>query len=198
MAVKLRLRRMGKKKSPFYRIVAADSRAARDGRIIESIGTYNPLTNPIEIEIKEDRVFYWLGVGAQPTDTVKNLFQKKGLWLKWDLKRNGADEARINDEFAKWQAIQNEKSAKLEAAKMAEEKARKAEEEKAAAEAQAAIEAEEAAKREAEAKAAEKAKAAAEAEAKESETAEEATEVAESEEEKPAEAATEAEEKTEK
>ena len=77
--VKIRLRRMGAKKRPFYRIVVADSRAPRDGRAIEEIGTYNPLTDPAEVTIKEDRAREWLKNGAQPTDTVRSLLKKTGI-----------------------------------------------------------------------------------------------------------------------
>ena len=73
MAVKLRLRRMGKKKQPIYKIVAADSRSPRDGKFLEAVGIYNPLTNPHTIDLKEERVNYWLDSGAQPTNTVKSL-----------------------------------------------------------------------------------------------------------------------------
>ena len=71
MAVKLRLRRMGRKKRPYYRIVATDSRMPRDGRFLETVGTYDPLETPHKIELKEDRIYYWLGNGAQPSQTVK-------------------------------------------------------------------------------------------------------------------------------
>ncbi|MBE6824666.1 MAG: 30S ribosomal protein S16 [Ruminococcaceae bacterium] len=77
--VKIRLRRMGAKKSPFYRIVVADSRYPRDGRFIEEIGTYNPLTEPSEVKVDADKVKEWISKGAQPTDTVKNLFKKNGI-----------------------------------------------------------------------------------------------------------------------
>jgi len=122
LAVKLRLRRMGKKKRPFYRIVAADSRAPRDGRFIELVGPYDPISKPMNIELQEDRVMYWLQNGAQPTDTVKNLFQKKGVWLKWHLVKSGADEAKITAEVGKFELLQKEKEARLEA--KAEEKKR--------------------------------------------------------------------------
>ena len=79
MAVKIRLRRMGAKKSPFYRIVVADSRYPRDGRFIEEIGTYNPVVTPIEVKIDADKAKQWLGNGAQPTDTVKALLKKEGI-----------------------------------------------------------------------------------------------------------------------
>lgn len=74
--VKIRLRRMGAKKNPFYRIVVADSRCPRDGRFIEEIGTYNPLTDPAEIKVDVERAKYWIANGAQPTDTVKALLKK--------------------------------------------------------------------------------------------------------------------------
>ncbi len=77
--VKIRLRRMGAKKSPFYRIVVADSRYPRDGRFIEEIGTYNPLTEPSEVKVDADKVKEGIAKGAQPTDTVKNLFKKNGI-----------------------------------------------------------------------------------------------------------------------
>ena len=76
--VKIRLRRMGAKKAPFYRIVVADSRSPRDGRCIEEIGTYNPLTNPSTITVDAERAQYWVKNGAQPTDTVRALLKKAG------------------------------------------------------------------------------------------------------------------------
>ena len=79
MAVKMRLRRMGQKKAPFYRIVVADSRSPRDGRFIEEVGYYNPLTEPAEIKIDAEVAKKWLANGAQPTDTVKDLLKKSGI-----------------------------------------------------------------------------------------------------------------------
>ncbi len=79
MAVKIRLRRMGAKKAPFYRIVVADGRYPRDGRFIEEIGYYNPLTDPAEVKIDADKAKQWLQNGAQPTDTVKALLKKNGV-----------------------------------------------------------------------------------------------------------------------
>ena len=76
--VKIRLKRMGMKKEPFYRIVVTDSRNARDGRFIEEIGYYNPLTEPAEIKVDQERAKYWMGVGAQPTDTTRALLKKGG------------------------------------------------------------------------------------------------------------------------
>lgn len=79
MATKIRLKRMGAKKKPFYRIVVADSRAPRDGRFIEEIGYYNPNVNPAEIKVNDERAKHWLSVGAQPSDTVRSLFKKAGV-----------------------------------------------------------------------------------------------------------------------
>ena len=77
--VKIRLRRMGAKKAPYYRIVGADSHFPRDGRFIEEIGTYNPLTEPAEIKVDGERALTWIKNGAQPTDTVKNLLKRAGV-----------------------------------------------------------------------------------------------------------------------
>lgn len=77
--VKIRLRRAGAKKAPFYKVVVADSRSPRDGRIIEQIGTYNPMTEPSEIKIDAQKVEEWIKKGAQPTDTVKSLFKRAGI-----------------------------------------------------------------------------------------------------------------------
>jgi len=79
MAVKMRLRRMGAKKAPFYRVIVADSRSPRDGRFIEEIGYYNPLTTPAEIKIDAEKAKKWISNGAQPTETVKSLLKKSGI-----------------------------------------------------------------------------------------------------------------------
>ena len=79
MAVKIRLRRIGAKKSPFYRIVVADSRYPRDGRFIEEIGYYNPMTDPSEVKVDDEKVKQWIANGAQPTDTVRDLLKKNGV-----------------------------------------------------------------------------------------------------------------------
>lgn len=107
--VKLRLRRLGKKKQPIYKIVAADSREARTGKYLEAVGSYNPRIEPMSIEVQEDRLFYWLRRGAQPSDTVRSLLRRKGLWLKWDLMKKGADETTIAATLEKWQMLQAEK-----------------------------------------------------------------------------------------
>ena len=79
MAVRIRLKRMGAKKRPFYRIIVADARAPRDGRFIETLGTYNPLLEPFEVKLREDRVRLWLTRGAQPSDPVRDILKRQGL-----------------------------------------------------------------------------------------------------------------------
>lgn len=88
MAVKLRLKRMGSKKKPFYRIVAADSRAPRDGRFIEIIGTYNPTTEPVSVTLNEEVAVKWLKEGAQPSDTVRNILSKHGIMKRLHEEKN--------------------------------------------------------------------------------------------------------------
>ena len=83
MSVKIRLKRMGSKKRPFYRIVVADSRSPRDGRFIETVGTYNPLTDPETVTLKEEKVMNWLNNGAQPSDTVRNILSRNGDMKKF-------------------------------------------------------------------------------------------------------------------
>lgn len=87
MAVKIRLKRMGSKKAPFYRIIVADSRSPRDGKFIKELGTYNPLTNPASIDVKEEETLSWLSKGAIPTDTVKNILSKVGIMEKFHNSR---------------------------------------------------------------------------------------------------------------
>ena len=122
--VKLRLRRVGKKKQPIYKIVAADSRASRTGKYIESIGQYNPLMHPMVIDVNESRLYVWLKRGAVPSDTTRSLLQRKGLWLKWSLMKKGADETAIASAMEKWQMQQVEK-AEREAARKLRRKAAK-------------------------------------------------------------------------
>jgi len=114
MATKIRLQRHGKKRSAFYHIVAADSRAKRDGRFIEKIGTYNPNTNPATIDLDFGRALYWVQVGAVPTDTVKALLSYKGVLLKNHLDKGVAKgaltEAEAEKKFDAWVA---EKEAKI-------------------------------------------------------------------------------------
>ncbi|GEN82052.1 30S ribosomal protein S16 [Sporosarcina luteola] len=89
MSVKIRLKRMGAKKTPFYRIVVADSRSPRDGRQIETVGTYNPLTKPAEVKINEELALKWLQNGAKPSDTVRNLFSDQGIMEKFHNAKYG-------------------------------------------------------------------------------------------------------------
>jgi small subunit ribosomal protein S16 len=101
---------MGKKKQPVYKVVAADARSPRDGKFIEAIGMYNPLTNPASIDLNEERAMYWLGVGAQPTETVKSLLSKKGILLKKELKKQGLSDEEISVKVSEWM---NSNEAKL-------------------------------------------------------------------------------------
>jgi len=112
LAVKLRLRRMGKKKQPIYKMVASDSRSPRDGKFLEAVGFYNPLTKPHTLELKEDRILYWLNVGAQPTHTVKSLLRQKGITLKKELISKGFDEEKVKSELENWQKIKEAGSKK--------------------------------------------------------------------------------------
>ena len=89
MAVKLRRKRMGSKQKPFYRIVAADSRFPRDGRFIETVGTYNPIAKPAEIKIDKEVAIKWLNNGAQPTDTVKALLKNEGILKEFASSKKG-------------------------------------------------------------------------------------------------------------
>ena len=83
MAVKLRLKRMGSKQKPFYRIVSADARSPRDGRFIETVGTYNPIKKPAEVKVNEELALKWLNNGAIPTDTVRSILSKEGIMAKY-------------------------------------------------------------------------------------------------------------------
>ncbi|MER2001056.1 MAG: 30S ribosomal protein S16 [Carnobacterium inhibens] len=88
MAVKIRLKRMGSKRNPFYRIVVADSRSPRDGRFIETVGTYNPVVDPAEVKVDEEAVLKWLANGAQPSDTIRNILSKEGIMKKFHESKN--------------------------------------------------------------------------------------------------------------
>lgn len=170
MATKIRLQRHGRKSYAFYSIVIADVRAPRDGKFIEKIGTYNPNTNPATVDLKFDRALDWVLKGAQPTDTVRNILSREGVYMKKHLLtgvRKGAfGEAEAEAKFEAWK---KDKQNGLEAVKVKDAEAKKAEA-KARLEAEKKVN-EEKAKAVAEKKAAEAAaKAAAEA------TAEEATE----------------------
>ena len=114
---------MGKKKQPIYKVVAADSRAPRDGKFLESIGLYNPLTNPHTLDINEERAMYWLNVGAQPTDTVKSLLSQKGIILKRELERRGLSDDKVSAELENWEKM---REAKANTAAEKKKKSRKA------------------------------------------------------------------------
>ncbi len=106
--VKIRLRRMGKKKQPSYRVVVADSRSPRDGRFIETIGFYNPRTEPPTIQIKEDRALYWLSQGAQPTDPVTRLLRNKGTLERFRRLKEGEDLQSLLAEVAEEEVVVEE------------------------------------------------------------------------------------------
>ncbi|MBD9180469.1 MAG: 30S ribosomal protein S16 [Odoribacter splanchnicus] len=116
MSTKIRLARHGRKGSPFYHVVIADSRAPRDGKYIEKVGTYNPNTNPATIDLNFDRALYWLQSGAQPTDTAKRILSYKGVMLKKHLlegvKKGAFDAAAAEAKFEAWM---KEKDAKVQA-----------------------------------------------------------------------------------
>ena len=126
MATKIRLQRGGRKSYAFYRIVVADARAPRDGRFTEKIGTYNPNTNPATVDLNFDRALYWLEVGAQPTDTVRNILSREGVLLmkhlKGGVKKGAFDEATAQKKFDAWKA---DKQKGLEKVAAADAKAKK-------------------------------------------------------------------------
>lgn len=108
MATKIRLQRGGRKGYAFYRIVIADVRAPRDGRFTEKIGTYNPNTNPATVDLNFDRALYWVETGAQPTDTVRNILKREGVYLmkhlRGGVKKGAFDEATAQSKFEAWKA----------------------------------------------------------------------------------------------
>jgi len=108
-----------------YKIVAADSRASRNGKYLESIGQYNPLVHPMVINVNEARLFAWLKRGAVPSDTMRSLLQRKGLWLKWRLMRKGADETAITSAMEQWQTRQAEKAVSEDARKVRRKEAKR-------------------------------------------------------------------------
>ena len=116
MATKIRLQRGGRKGYAFYRIVIADVRAPRDGRFTEKIGTYNPNTNPATVDLNFDRALYWVEVGAQPTDTVRNILKREGVYLmkhlRGGVKKGAFDEAAAQSKFDAWK-VNKEKSLEL-------------------------------------------------------------------------------------
>ena len=127
MATRIRLQRHGRKNYAFYSIVAADARAPRDGRFIEKIGTYNPNTDPATIDLNFERALHWVLVGAQPTDTVRNLLSKEGVYLKKHLlggvKKGAFDEATAEAKFSAWKAEKDAKDQKAADKKAADKKA---------------------------------------------------------------------------
>lgn len=102
---------MGRKKMPFYRIVVMDSRTRRDGRYLDKLGYYNPLTKPETIVLDKDKVYEWLRKGAEPTDTVFNILQKQGIALEWHLQKNYLDEKARNIERQKWELAKKARGA---------------------------------------------------------------------------------------
>lgn len=102
MSVRLRLTRMGRKKRPFYRIVAVDSRKKRDGAFLERLGFYHPLYEPPTVEIDADRTLYWLRCGAQPSEAVLNLLKREGIWLRFTLEKKGLPPEEIQKRVLKW------------------------------------------------------------------------------------------------
>ena len=126
MPTKIRLQRKGKKGQPFYHLVVADGRAPRDGRFIEKLGTYNPMTHPATIEINFDRSLYWVQVGAQPTDTARSLLSKKGVMLMHHLLK-GVKKGALTEEQAKLKLKKwvEEKEQQVEQAKKDEQLSQK-------------------------------------------------------------------------
>ena len=131
MAVKLRLKRIGRRKRPFYRIVAIDSRSRRDGAEIERLGWYDPLRTDVAVEVHEERIIHWLKRGAEPSETVSNILREIGLKYKMHLIGEGKSEEQIASLLTEWQLRQEEKRAKQlekkEAKKQATSKAKEAE-----------------------------------------------------------------------
>lgn len=136
MATKIRLARHGHKDYAYYHIVVADSRAPRDGKFIERVGSYNPNTNPATIDLNFERALYWINVGAQPTDTVRNILSREGVMLMKHLqggvKKGAFDEAAAQARFDAWKAEKDAKLGKISADEA--EKARKLAKERLAAE----------------------------------------------------------------
>jgi small subunit ribosomal protein S16 len=122
--VKLRLRRVGKKKHPIYKIVATDSRSKRDGAYLEAVGRYDPNEHPILLQMNEEKIFGWLRKGAQPTDTVRSLLRRQSLWMRWALMKQGKNTDVIQKVTERWQMAQAER-AKREADRKARRSERK-------------------------------------------------------------------------
>ena len=150
MSVKLRFRRMGRKQHPVFGLVATDARSPRDGRFIEDLGRYEPIAEPARVKFNADRILYWLGQGAQPSDTVRNLLQKEGILMRWSMTRAGASAEEIETAVEEFKARRAEKAASTGKKTRAERRAEALEAEKAAAKERAAELAKARAEREAE------------------------------------------------
>jgi small subunit ribosomal protein S16 len=127
--VKLRLKRIGKRHFPVYKIVAANSRSPRDGRFIEAVGLYNPNSEPAEITLKEERVMHWLSKGALPTETVRSLLRREGLIMKYRLMKAKIDEEGITAKMNSFYADKENKIDRIKARKLRQKqnKAKKSE-----------------------------------------------------------------------
>ena len=123
MSVKLRMKRMGTKKRPFYRVVAIDSRMARDGRFIDIVGFYNPMVHPPEIKMDDDKVYHWLRNGALPSEKVRELFRRIGLMEKWSLVKKGVSIADLDAKVEERRAKQPRPAADKEKRKRPNKKA---------------------------------------------------------------------------
>ena len=111
MAVKLRLRRLGRTHAPFYHIVASDSRSPRDGKVIEQLGTYSPLSHPAEVKLDHEKALKWLKNGAQPTETVRSILSHEGLMLQLHLHRKGKTTDEVQQGFESWKGQKELKKA---------------------------------------------------------------------------------------
>ena len=126
MATKIRLKRIGRRNRPFYRLIVIDSRKKRDGAAIEQIGWYNPIDPNNSYEINDERILHWLGEGAIPSNAVKKIMRREGLALRWHLMQEGVDEKEIEKELKKWELNRENVLASREA-KQAEKLAKKKE-----------------------------------------------------------------------
>lgn len=119
MATKIRLKRIGRRNRPFYRLIVIDSRKKRDGAAIEQVGWYNPISTDNSYEINDERILHWLGEGAIPSDAVKKIMRQEGLSLRWHLMQQGTEEKEIEKEMKKWEmnrenVLADRKAKKLE------------------------------------------------------------------------------------
>jgi len=116
LATKIRLKRIGRRNRPFYRMVAMDSRNRRDGAAIEELGWYNPIDSNHSYDLKDERILHWLGEGAQPTDAAKKLLRRAGLSHRWHLMQQGMDGSDLEKEMKKWE-LNHEEVLKARSAK---------------------------------------------------------------------------------